>query len=441
MAKALTAISIEKLKSGPVRREIPDARMPGLYLVVQPSGAKSWAVRYRFGGRTRKLTIGSCSTYDLVAARSRARDALQAVDEGRDPAREKRKAKADARLGLHERNSFPAVVRLFITRHARPKNRSWKEAARLLGLRPDPEKPDEFLVIKGGLVARWKERSIGEITKRDIIEAIDEIVDRGTGTLANRTLSQLRKLFNWTLERDMLGASPCAGLKAPVTETSRDRVLSDDEIRLMWKAAEGQGYPFGALVQLLLLTGQRRQEVAGMTAAELNLAERLWSLPPERTKNGEPHDVPLSDAAIAVLKSLPRIAGNGFIFTHTGTTPVSGFSRAKAALDKLMLGAARKGAKHPGKIKLEPWTLHDLRRTAASGMAEIGIAPHIVEAALNHKSGTIKGVAKVYNRHQYAAEKRQALDAWARRVVSIVIASDTLAKADEPARGLADAAI
>jgi len=420
MANVLTTASVEKLKAHAVRREIPDARMPGLYLVVQPSGTKSWAVRYRHGGRPRKLTIGGYPAFDLIAARKSASAALQAVEAGQDPAKQKRKAKQDAKLGKHERDSFAAVARLFVNRHARANNRSWKETARLLGLRPDPHKPSDFLMIKGGLVEQWKDTDIGDIGKRDVLEAIDAIVDRGTGTLANRTLSQLRKLFNWCLERDVVSASPCAGLKAPAAEVSRDRVLSDDEIRWLWKAVEAQDYPFGPLAQLLLLTGQRRAEVAGMAASELDLDAQLWSLPKERTKNGEAHEVPLADAAVAILKTLPRIAGDGYVFTRTGTTPVSGFSRAKAALDYRMLQVARHKAKQPKKINVEAWTLHDLRRTAASGMAALGIAPHIVEAALNHKSGTIKGVAAVYNRHAYASEKRQALDAWARRIEQII---------------------
>jgi integrase len=244
-------------------------------------------------------------------------------------------------------------------------------------------------------------------------------MDAGKGTLANRTLSQLRKLFNWAVERDVLSASPCNGLKAPSSEDTRDRVLTHDEIRWLWKACEEQMFPFGPLAQVLLLTGQRRSEVAGMRAVELCFRNRMWSLPKERTKNGEAHDVPLPDEVVHIIKALPRIAGHGFIFTNTGVTPVSGFSRAKTSLDKLMTEAACLETSK-SKTSIEPWTLHDLRRTCASGMAALGIAPHIVESVLNHKSGTIKGVAAVYNRHQYSGEKRQALEAWATRVAEIV---------------------
>ena len=417
MAKALTTVSVEKLTPQASRREVPDALMPGLYLVLQPSGAKSWAVRYRHGGRPRKLTIGGYPAFDLATARKKASEALQAAASGADPARQKQVAKIAAHFD--NRDVFPAVAKHFITRHARPNNKSWKEAARLLGLRPDPAQSNELLIIKGGLVDRWKDRLVREIGKRDVIEAIDTLVDCGTGTLANRTLSQVRKLFNWAIERDIILTSPCAGLKAPTVEGSRDRVLSDDEMRWLWKACEAQPFPFGPLTQVLLLTGQRRAEVAGMRTVELNVRDSMWCLPKERTKNGEAHEVPLADDVLAVLTTLPKIAGSGFVFTNTGVTPVSGFSRAKEGLDKRMLEAAVRETSKPG-TSIEPWTLHDLRRTCASGMAALGIAPHIVEAVLNHKSGTIKGVAAVYNRHQYAPEKRQALETWADRVARVV---------------------
>ena len=411
-AKVLTTIAVEKIKPGPARREIPDARMPGLYFIVQPSGAKSWAVRYKFGGKPRKLTIGGFPAFDLVAARKRASEALQAVADSQDPAREKRKNKAAAKLARPERDAFPAVAELFVNRHARPNTRSWKESARLLGLRPHKKKPDVYLVIEGGLAERWRETQIGDLAKRDIIDLLDEIVDRGAETAANRTLAQLRKMLNWCVERDILAASPCAGIKAPAKENSRDRVLSDDEIRWLWKAAGKQGYPFGPMAQLLLLTAQRREEVAAMSVTEIDLEKRIWTIPKERAKNKKPSEVPLSDAALAIIAKLPRIAGPGYLFTKTGATPVSGFSRAKRRLDELM-------AEEADGTEIPQWGYHDLRRVGATGMAALKVAPHVCEAVLNHKSGTIKGVAAVYNKHKYGPEKRAALDAWARRVEEI----------------------
>lgn len=405
MATVLTQLAVEKLKPGPVRREVADAKIDGLRLVIQPTGAKSWCVRYRYGGRSRKLTLGKFPAIGVEKARTRARAALEALADGTDPGAEK--AARTAPEGL-DRDAFGAVARAFIQRHARARTRSWAETARLLGLKPDPDKAGELLDVAGGLAQRWAERDIGKITRRDIIDVLDAAVDRGAPIAANRTLAALRKLFNWALARDAIATSPCAGVKPPSQERSRDRVLSRPEIRAIWIAAEAQGHPFGPMVQLLLLTGQRRGEVAGMSRTELDLEARLWSLPAERTKNGRFHAVWLADAALAVLAKVPRLAGTDLMFTGTGRTPVSGFSRAKRELDQAMGSGPR-------------WTLHDCRRTVASGMGdELGIAPHVVEAVLNHASGAKAGVAGVYNRSEYAAEKRAALERWAAHVEQIV---------------------
>jgi integrase len=236
-------------------------------------------------------------------------------------------------------------------------------------------------------------------------------------------------MCSWAVERDIIKVSPCNGVKAPSAVRTRDRVLSDDEILSTWAAFQGVGWPFGPLGQLLLLTGQRLREVGEMRWSEVDFATKTWSIAKERSKNGIAHEVPLSGAAVKILESLPRVEGGrgspGFVFTTTGRTAVSGFSRAKEQFDAAILDAMRKAAiargDDPAKITApENWTMHDLRRTAASGMAGLGIAPHVVEAALNHKSGTIKGVAAVYNRYSYGAEKRAALEAWARALDAIV---------------------
>ena len=259
--------------------------------------------------------------------------------------------------------------------------------------------------------------------KSDIHDLLDEIVDRGAPIVANRTLAVFRRLCNWAVERGIIDTSPCDKIKAPAAEESRDRVLTDDEVRLAWGAFERVGWPFGQIAQLLLLTGARRDEVASARWNEIDLNASTWTIAKERSKNGIAHEIPLSEAATNILRSLPRIGDkrDALIFSTTGRTPVSGFSRAKEAVDTEILVALKERAVESGLtpedvLAPERWTLHDLRRTAASGMAGLGIAPHVVEAVLNHRSGTIKGVAAVYNRYTYAAEKRQALDAWARRL-------------------------
>ena len=225
-------------------------------------------------------------------------------------------------------------------------------------------------------------------------------------------------MFNWAVERGRLPASPMAGMKPPTRERPRDRTLTDDELRWLWQACDACEWPFGPLVKLLLLTAQRRDEVANLEWAELDLGGRVWTMPRHKAKNDRAHEIQLSDAAIEVLNSIPQV-GTGIIFTTTGETSVSGFSRAKRRLDAAMLAAKREelGA------KCEPipnWVLHDLRRTAATGMARLNFPPHVVDKVLNHVSGTIRGVAAVYNRFEYLDERRAALEAWGRYVSNLV---------------------
>jgi integrase len=423
MTKALTVTRIDNAKATSSRQEIPDGLLVGLYLVVQPSGAKSFAVRYRYAGRPRKLTLGAFPAINLETARTLGAKALRAAAEGRDPATEKQSAKGDARRQAAEeirgkRDLFENVARDFIERHAMKSNRetTWRETARILGLRPSPDDPTKLVEIGGDVMSAWRGRKIQEISKRDIVALLDAVNDRGSPIMANRVLSAVRKLFNWCVARDVIQVSPCTLVTPPAPERSRDRVLSDDELRLVWNAADGDGWPFGPLVKLLVLTGQRLSEVGGMRWNEIDLEARLWTLPPERVKNGERHEVPLSDAAAGILAALPRIkTTKGFVFATRRDAAVSGFSRAKDRLDAAILANVPSGAKAP-----EHWTFHDLRRSMASGMAPLGTQMHVVEKIMNHSSGTFAGVAGVYQRYDFYNEKRIALAAWASHVESVV---------------------
>lgn len=429
MAKALTAAAVEKVKSGSARREIPDGLLTGLYLIVQKSGRKSWAVRYRAAGKPRKLTLGAYPALGLTEARDEAKAALRRVQQGQDPAAEK-KSEADRKY-----SNFENVARSFLSRHAKPNNRSWKESARLLGLIPDKaqaprsDDPHTFVIVKGSPAAKWGHRDIVSISRGEVIAALDKIVDRGAPAVANRTLAALRKMFNWAVERDLLEDNPCAGIKAPAAEQSRDRVLTDDELRAFWTACGELGAPFGPLFRLLLLTGQRREEAAALTWNEIE--GNTWTIPRERAKNDKAHAVPLSNAAEGVLDGVVRVAGEkGYAFTTTGETPVSGFSRAKAKLDERMLAVlqkeAAKGGGDPEKVVLQPWRLHDLRRTVASGMARLGINLPVIERVLNHVSGSFGGIVGVYQRHEFQDEKQAALEAWGRFVMSLAEPSENV---------------
>ena len=398
MAKDLTVKALENLKPGPARREVPDGHTRGLFYVLQPSGSASWAYRYRFAGKPKKLTLGPYPALDLKASRQMASEAAQTLARGDDPAAVKQVAKVTARaVAEPERDLVETVAETFIERYAKKQTRekSWGETERILNRE---------------VVAPWRGRRLSAIKRSEVHDLLDKIVDRGAPIVANRTLAALRRMCSWAVERGLVETSPCEKVRAPATETSRDRVLTDDEIRAAWAAFEGAGWPFGPLAQLLLLTGQRLREVADAKWSEIDFAAKTWTIPKERSKNGAAHEVPLSEAALRILGSLPRIEVRrqpaGLIFTTNGKTAVSGFSRAKVGFDNAM--------------HIDHWTLHDLRRTAASGMAGLGIAPHVVEAALNHKSGAIKGVAAVYNRYSYSAEKRAALDAWARYLDALV---------------------
>ncbi|HEX9743656.1 MAG TPA: integrase arm-type DNA-binding domain-containing protein [Nitrospiraceae bacterium] len=402
MPKGLTVRSIEALRSASNRREIPDGHLPGLYLIVQPTGARSWAVRYRHSGRPRKYTLGGFPTIDLGTARRMARQALTAVAEGRDPGDERKETRrAGERATQCRRDTVDAVAGAFVDRYAKANTReaSWRETERLL---------------KKDVLPAWQGRSVHEIARRDVIDLLDAITDRGAPVVANRVLAAIRRMFGWAVERGILETSPCAGLKAPAAERSRDRVLSDQEIKLLWRACEEIGWPFGPLVQLLLLTGQRRDEVAELRWYETDFDGRLWTIPRERTKNDLAHEVPLSAAAVAVLQGIPKVGdGPGYVFSTSGERSVTGFSRAKARLDARMRNVSE------GERLTVDWRLHDLRRTMASGMARLGINLPIIEKVLNHTSGSFAGVVGVYQRHSFADEKRIALEHWGRFVSGI----------------------
>lgn len=395
----LTAATVEKMQPTGKRQEIPDSLCTGLYLVVQPTGKKGWQVRYRHSGTHRRMTLGAFPVLSLAAARQRARDALAAAAEGRDPAEEVRVAKAPK--SADDCDAVSSVIDLFLARHANRNRRADDVAA----------------MFRREIRDRWGARKIQTIAKRDVIEVLDAVVDRGSPVTANRLRAHLNTLFNWAKGRDIIQTNPLDGIKPPAPEKARDRVLTEDEIRLFWNACDGLGYPFGPLYRLLLLTGQRLREVADMTVAEVN--GDSWSLPAARSKNGDEHVIPLSAPARAILDGLPEIGR--YLFTTTGRTPVSGFTRAKERIDKLMTEAANMDLpKGSDPVTIPPFTIHDLRRTAATGMAALRFPPHVVEAVLNHKSGTRRGVAGVYNRFDYAEEKRQALDAWAAYVARLV---------------------
>jgi integrase len=263
---------------------------------------------------------------------------------------------------------------------------------------------------------------------------LDGMIDRGASVSANRTLAVVKRLFGWAIERGICEASSCERIKAPTAEQTRDRVLRDEEITILWRACETIGWPFGPLVQLLLLTGQRREEVAAMRWSEIDLAKKLWTLPRERVKNGQAHEIPLSEAALSIINQLPRTSSaSSFVFSTKPQRPVSGFSRAKRRLDAAIEAEIDRIGSVPGvtspSTPFTSWRNHDLRRTVATGMAKLGVDLPVIEKVLNHSSGSFAGVVGIYQRHTFAQEKRQALDIWGSFVTSLTSRNDQVAQA------------
>ncbi|MBX3564835.1 MAG: tyrosine-type recombinase/integrase [Sphingomonas sp.] len=373
MRVALTNKGLDALKSKTDRYEVQDTVCPGLSVRVTPEGRKTFNVKYRYGLKQKRMSLGVYPRISLSEARDRAREAMRHVDEGSDPA--KRRRQPEFRV--------EAVVKEFIERYAKPRNRKWMESERILWRE---------------LVAVFGQRDIREIRREHIIEIMDGAVDRGAHYQANRILANVRKLFNWCIERGIVETSPTNGLKAPTKEVARDRRLSDAEIVALLRACRNDVYPFRQFVPLLLATGQRRGELANMRWSEIDFTQKTWTIPAERSKNGKAHFVPLSAYALELLAEVPRFLDCDYVFTTKRTSPVSGFSKA---LRRLWLAT---GA--------DDWRYHDLRRTAASGMAQARVQPHVIEKVLNHMSGKISGVAAVYNRYEYADEMRAALEDW-----------------------------
>jgi integrase len=450
MAKSLTAAAVAKFRPGPVRREIPDAH--GLILIVQSSGHKSWAMRFRRpDGKSAKLTLGPVdlsgaeaasepvigAPLTLSAARRLAAEVHRQRALGRDPVADYRAEKLRRRSKLSQSadNTFAAAARYYVEhgRKKRKRNRGWRATAQLLGLAyPQADGGDpEF--IRGGLAERWREKPIAEITSEDIFILVDEAREKGvpgrpprnTGmsdVRAREVATALSGMFRWLLDRRRIRSNPCIGIGKPKPPAARERVLNTvanqrgaDELVWLWAACDAVGEPLGPMCKLLLLTGARRSEVAGMTRDELSDDLTTWSIPGTRTKNGRPHVVPLPPLAREILMSLP--ARGAYVFSTTGRTPVSGFSKMKQRLDRAMLAAAREKDEDAA---VQPWRLHDLRRTFATGANEIGVAPHIVEACINHVSGARAGIAGTYNRAAHAEDKRKAMELWARHVQGIV---------------------
>jgi integrase len=363
-----------------------DTGCPGFGVKITPKGRKVFIVLYRTGGagsKLRKYTIGPYGRVTLHQARVAAQKVFAARLEGRDLAAEKREAKRHIVADRVE-----DLLEAFIAQRL-SQNRSAAEISRLL---------------RREVGGPWAGRSIHEINKRDVIAIISAIEQRGAPAAANKTLKSIKTFLRWCVGRAILDQSPAEGVPLPAKEVARDRVLDDQELAQIILAARTIGGPYGGIIQLLALTGQRREEVAGLTGEELDLLGRVWTLPRARTKNAKAHVVHLSDQSMAVVRGVE--SHGRYVFSPTGNKPFQNFSQYKRLLDQLS--------------GVTSWRLHDLRRTCVSGMARLGVAPHVADKILNHQSGTISGVAAVYQRHDFLAERREALERWGAHVSELI---------------------
>jgi len=345
--------------------------------------AKTWVYFYRLHGKLRRLSLGRFPAMSLDEAREAWRAARLAVSKGESPAHVK-PTTAD---------TFVAVAKEWLKRD-QAQNRSVAEVRR---------------VIEHDVTPLWGERLIAGITRRDALELIDGIVDRGATTMARRLHSHLHRLFRWSVGRGIIETNPMADLPKPGQAVKRDRVLTDAELAAVWKAAEKTPWPFGPAIQLLVLTGARRDEVGSLRWDEIHSDE--IRLPASRSKSGEARVIPLSTAAVKLIESLPHHGEHVFTTTNGNGNAVSGWSRAKRALDAT--AAEINGGPLPA------WRLHDIRRTTATGLQRLGVGLQVTEAILGHVGGSRGGIVGVYQRYRFLAEQKAALETWSNEVKRI----------------------
>jgi integrase len=389
MQQSLTKRVIDQIVATKSTQFVWDTKLKGFGLKVTSAGKKVFIYQYRTGGRgspTKRSTLGKYGDLTPDQARTRALQLAGSVAEGRDPRSEARERQTVA--AQQAENTFARLVEKFIEQHAKKKQRNWRETKRLLD---------------HDAVPRWGKRPAASITKTEVDDLLQLVAARAPIT-ANRLLAVLRKLFNWAVVKEHLETSQVSGLPPPISEQSRDRHLDDGELARVISAANSKPYPFGPFYQLLIYTAQRLNEVSGMRWGEIKGDQ--WTIPAERSKNRRAHIVHLSPPALVVLSKISKSDKTDLVFTTTDTTPISGFSKAKAELDQLS--------------SVKDWRFHDIRRTVTTGLANLGHPPHICDKILNHSTGAISGVAAVYQRYEYLEERKKALDDWGERVTSLM---------------------
>ncbi len=375
------SVAAMALPVGKTERVVWDSEVPGFGIRIRQTGGRAWVIRPpRSGGASKLHTLGPVDKIELAEARQVARGKLAQATLGGDPTADKKKAREQAAV------TVGSLIPTYI-------------ADREKRLRPAT-----ISNAKHHMNIHWEplhSRPLNGVTRAEVVACHKQIATKNGPHAADRARVVLSAFFAWAMREGVADANPVVNTNTATVPTQRDRVLKEAELAAVWGACREDD--FGRIVKLLVLTGQRRDEVAGMMWGEINLQEAIWTVPAERMKNKRPHEVPLSAAALDILASAPAREGRALVFGD-GEGPFSGFSRAKKSLDRRAGDGVAK------------WRLHDLRRTAATGMAAAGTLPHIVEAVLSHVSGARAGVAGIYNRADYRREKREALDRWAEEI-------------------------
>jgi len=391
MAKALTVKTLENLKPRKDRYEVPDGGGRGLYVIVQPTGTKSFTTRFRINSTTVNFNQGRWPGVSLPEARRRNAATLAQVANGTDPRTEKRKAKAAA--VERGRDTVDRLVPQFIEFQRKR-------------LRPSSVKQIEH-VFADLVLPTWQGRDVHDAARlrRDARELLEVIAENNGPIMAVRTHSWLSRFFGWLQERDVIISNPMTKLPRPASEQARERTLSERELVSLWRACEAVPEPWRSWIRMLVLLGQRRSETAGMRRSEFN--GDLWELPAARMKGRVAHVLPLPARAMAIIEALPPIGDGDLVFSPTGKAPLDHFDRVKRAIDAEMKPAA-------------PWTWHDIRRSTASGLAGIGVAVPTIEKILAHRSGTFRGIVQVYQKYSFIPEMRAALERWSEHLDRLV---------------------
>lgn len=396
----LAALAVPR---GKAERIELDDKIPGFGVRLRAGGSRTWIFQYRQGNKQRRISFGSCDAVPVGEARERAEKLYAKVKLGQDPAGAKIEARAKAA------ETVEPAMRRFV---------DWQRGR----LRPNYIRAVERYLLR--YARPLHELQLAKVSRRAVADLLAEIARNNGPVAANRLRAALSKFFAWAMSEGLIETNPVIATNKATEKGARDRVLDDRELRLIWNAASDDHY--GAIIKLLALTGQRRDEIGALCWSEIDQERRTITLPASRTKNKREHVVPLSEAAWTIIEAQPRRASvdgdeRDLLFGH-GPGPFSGWSKAKASLDHDV-------AEADGGEPLAAWTLHDLRRTVATVMADrLGIQPHIIEAVLNHVSGHKGGVAGVYNRASYESEKRIALDRWAAHLDAIVKGQSKIVK-------------